>query len=515
MKPHLSQQIEQIIDEGKGPRRSVIVRMAAPDKARRDLLRAASHAIQKRNLTLTARDLLPASAKTLRRPRSGKRKAAARRELRAHEGSLAAAVATIAVSSIVEVTPVVGPLFRALRASPAARKAVSDMFAGTKRGRTKRVPQAPEFPTSKSAVLEMSKDDLRKLPEEVPNIEGIYPNRTLRIPRIVETRNLPQNVRENKAASWGVHAIGALAAWGAYDNARGQGVKVGLLDTGVAAQHPDLASKVQDWAEFDAQGRPVPNSRPHDSDQHGTHCAGTIVGGNASGQWIGAAPQAKLAAALVLDGENGGTDAQVLAGIEWAVQQKVDVISMSLGGLTIGPEVPDYYTEAIISCLRTGIPVVAAIGNEGHQTSSAPGNDLFAFSVGATDHLDRSAGFSGGRTQVIRESNFIPPESLPLPYSKPEISAPGVAVFSSIPGDKWAAFNGTSMATPHVAGAIALLLSAKSIRHDVTGVERAFLLQDLLTSSVEELGEAGQDHRFGFGRLDVLRAIGFAHEQDY
>jgi hypothetical protein len=71
------------------------------------------------------------------------------------------------------------------------------------------------------------------------------------------------------------------------------------------------------------------------------------------------------------------------------------------------------------------------------------------------------------------------------------------------------------MATPHVAGAIALLLSATSIKKTVADAQRAFLLQDLLTGSVEELGEAGQDHRFGFGRIDVLRAIGFAKDLGY
>jgi subtilisin family serine protease len=217
----------------------------------------------------------------------------------------------------------------------------------------------------------------------------------------------------------------------------------------------------------------------------------------------------------VLDGAVGGTDAQVLAGIDWAFEQKVDVISMSLGGLTLGPEAPSTYTEAILTCVRAGIPVVTAIGNEGSQTSGSPGNDLFAFAVGATDSMDRSAGFSGGRTQIIRRSNFIPPEDLPLPYSKPDISAPGVTIFSSVPGGKWLAFNGTSMATPHVAGAVALLLSAAPGLRNLPAEQRAFTIQNILAGSVEELGEAGQDHRYGFGRLDVFRAVGFAKAEGF
>ena len=108
----------------------------------------------------------------------------------------------------------------------------------------------------------------------------------------------------------------------------------------------------------------------------------------------------------------------------------------------------------------------------------SPGNNLFALSVGATDPRDRTAGFSGGRTQIIRESDFIDESELPLAYSKPDLSAPGVAIFSSVPGDGWKAFNGTSMATPHVAGAIALLpecgLSLGCSKFGVVGVIYGF-----------------------------------------
>ncbi len=77
--------------------------------------------------------------------------------------------------------------------------------------------------------------------------------------------------------------------------------------------HPDLKDKVAHWVEFDSLGNPIVKSKAHDSDEHGTHCEGTLVGGNASGRHIGMAPAAKLAAAMVLRGEDGGTDAQVLA----------------------------------------------------------------------------------------------------------------------------------------------------------------------------------------------------------
>lgn len=387
----------------------------------------------------------------------------------------------------------------------AARAAVSVM--------RERASDPIPFWTSGSAVVSVRGEDLGDIIASVPGIEDIYPNRRLFVPPVAIPKKVPETIEDNKASSWGIRRIGALASWGAYD-ARGKGVLVGLLDTGVDPHHPDLVGKIAHWAEFDDLGVQVVGSTPHDSDRHGTHCAGTIVGGKASGRWIGVAPEARIAAALVLDGQRGGTDAQILAGIDWAVNRGVDVISLSLGAFVLGPATPNTYTRAILSAMRVGIPVVAAIGNEGSQTSGSPGSDYFSFAVGATDQNDLAAGFSGGRTQIIQTSSYFPAEALPLLYSKPDISAPGVAVYSSVPEGRWEHFNGTSMATPHVAGAIALLLSATNIRSESPG-DRAFLIQDLLTGSSEEFGEAGQNHRYGFGRLDILRAIGFAKELGY
>jgi subtilisin family serine protease len=310
----------------------------------------------------------------------------------------------------------------------------------------------------------------------------------------------------------------ALAAWGSF-GAKGAGVKVAVLDTGVDATHPTLSGRVTKFGEFDGNGNTVQDgdaSIAFDSAKHGTHCCGTVAGqkgGTNSNLHIGMAPDAEIFAGLVLKG-GSGTDAQILAGMQWAIQKKADVISLSLGGLRMTPDVLDTYTRTIISANRLGITVVIAMGNDGHQTSGAPGNDYFAFSVGATDVLDRAAGFSGGRTQVIAQSRFIDPQYLPLVYQKPDVSAPGVAVYSCIPGNKFASWNGTSMATPHVAGAIALLLSGTTIK-SVPANTRAYLIQDIMMSTVDELGESGQDQRYGQGRIDVLRALGYAHKLGY
>lgn len=182
-------------------------------------------------------------------------------------------------------------------------------------------------------------------------------------------------------------------------------------------------------------------------------------------------------------------------------------------------DVLDTYTRTILTANRLGIPVVVAAGNDGNQTTGSPGNDLFAFTVGATDIDDKAAGFSGGRTQIIEQSRYISQDLLPMTYMKPDISAPGVDIHSCVPGGKWETWNGTSMATPHVAGALALLLSdipsSKNHLRQLNGMDRVQALQSLLLSTVRELGEAGQNHRYGYGRLDVLRAMGYAVEGGY
>ncbi len=499
----IQRQVERLLDETRQQQVEVIVQMESDRGTSSRLARAAGAALSRRRFSLTPRDLLPgAYRKSV--PRAVKKETASTRTLL---GKATAETLALAKIQQLGLSPMDSLLQNAM-----VRAALDRMLEP--RRKSARRQKARQFWTSRSMPLRLQRDELRKLPEEVEKVKAVHLNRRLGVPSMMETKPLRLESEELLATTWGLEKIKALAVWGVYQ-ARGAGATIGLLDTGVDASHPDLEGKIAAWEEFDSLGRPVPDSEPHDSDEHGTHCAGTLVGGDRSGRSIGVAPEAKIAAALVLHGDQGGTDAQVLAGIDWAVEQGVDVLSLSLGGLVMDPETPSTYTEAILTCVESGIPVVAAIGNEGQQTTGSPGNDLFALSIGATDPNDRAAGFSGGRTQVIRENDFINANYLPLPYSKPELSAPGVAIYSAIPGGKWKAFNGTSMATPHVAGAIALLLSATSIRDKETGVYRASLIQDLITGSVEDLGESGQDHRYGFGRLDVLRAVGFARQRGY
>lgn len=526
---YLARRVEYIRDTSEDSVHDVIITVNNPMPDDEQFTTGLLDTFQRRGIVNSARDLLPVTNKSLRATRSKDKptRDAAAQKLRNDDHSLTAYLAGTAASTseaggqalnsaavATALRNLVQPVFRRLFASDVVQNAV-------KAAATSGDPptgQPLSFWTSSSVVLRIRDDNLKEVvadmvARDIP-VQDIFPNQRLALPPVATPKNVPGDILDNKVSSWGLRNIGAMSSWGAF-GCRGKDVLVGLLDTGVDPTHPDLKGKIAHWAEFNDLGREVVGSTAHDSDKHGTHCAGTICGGNKSGRWIGVAPKAKLAAGMVLRGSQGGTLAQILAGIQWAIDLQVDVISMSLGTIELASEIPTPYTKALSQALRLGIPVVTSIGNSGSQTTGAPGNDILSLAVGATDHMNRAAGFSGGRTVVIRESQFFSPHHLPLIYSKPELSAPGVAIYSSVPGGSWDYMNGTSMATPHVAGAIALLLSGTNIRAKVPAMQRAGLIQDLLTGSAEELGESGQNHRFGFGRIDILRALGFARSLGY
>jgi subtilisin family serine protease len=485
--PTVEQQVVRILDETSARTVSVILQGVPPGLA--EAVRDAARSAQRTRSITRARALLPARAPRAR----GAEAPAAQRE---HD------VAAIRRAGDEALRPVERSSF--IGTSRLARR--SDT-----RGRPRLLRLAG------AAVLEMDRDDLARLPAELPAAMAVYPNRRIVVPPRMRSVEVPPSVSRRATHAWGLEHTGALACWGSF-GARGQGVRIAVLDTGVNAAHPDLAGKVSRFAEFDAKGRIVREgvAKARDDDGHGTHVCGTLVGGRESGRWIGMAPEARLHVAKVL-GKSGGTDEQILAGMEWAVAGGADIINMSLGALSFEPDVLDTYSAAIVAARSAGIPVVVSIGNDGAQVTGSPGNDLFALAVGASDVADCIAAFSGGRTQVIEKSKVIDAKDLPFIYSKPDLCAPGVDVYSCAGAKGWAYESGSSMAAPHAAGAAALLLSRmagqpESALRALPGFERTEAIHDLLNGSVQELGENGQDHRYGWGRLDVLSAYANAVE---
>lgn len=508
MKPEIKKQFERIMDETTGAYADVIVQFKSDrSKALEELLSAAVETEQNRSMVMNAATMLPPRRDAF----SGKK--SARRILRSQNASLSANVALSSIGALAD--GVLGAGRSDVISGFLGSAVVNSAIEKVRRHKSQKSRAAPlAMQNIDAARLMVHRGELKNVVAEAEDeVEGIYENSIIKPPRVSKSDGSSEvHGGGYEATTWGLERTKALSVWSTFgtrgSRPDGSKVRVAVLDTGIDATHPNLAGKVADFAEFDFSGNLTAQgvSEARDSGSHGTHVAGTIVGGNASGGWIGMAPDAEVIAGLVLNGSAGGTLAQVIAGIDWAVSNDAEIINMSLGGLTFDSAVDTPYQRAIVDALLRGTLVVAAIGNDGHQTSGAPGNDYFSLAVGAHDIADRCAGFSAGRTHILRQSNVINNDFLPLVYTKPDVSAPGVAVKSCVPRNRYENFNGTSMATPHTAGAAALLFAATSL-HTLPDNQRAFTAKDLLLGGVSDLGESGQDQRFGHGAVNVLRSV--------
>lgn len=301
-------------------------------------------------------------------------------------------------------------------------------------------------------------------------------------------------------ATYGLVNTNVVSLRASNPNADGAGVVVGIIDTGIDATHPDLAGKVLKFKDF-VGGK----TEAYDDNGHGTHVAGTIAGGNSSGTAIGVAPNAKLIVAKVFSGEGSAKDTDILAAMQWmldpdenpATNDSPAVVSNSWGGSQETTDmVKDPFYPAVEAWLKADIFPSFAAGNEGSQpnTMSSPGGLLNVIGVAAVDDKNAIASFSsrGPITWVVKGST--------KKYVKPDISAPGVKVYSSLPNGKYAAYSGTSMATPHVSGIVALIRQANPSLN-VKQVEK------LLYQTANPLGLTQKDNAFGYGLIDAKASV--------
>jgi subtilisin family serine protease len=307
-------------------------------------------------------------------------------------------------------------------------------------------------------------------------------------------------------ATYGLEQINALEAWD--QGYLGDDATVSVLDTGVDASHPDL--DVSKFAEFDRNGD-VTSTEPRESDSrsnHGTHVSGTVSGGDASGTSIGVAPEVELLNGLVLDGGRGSAGA-ILGGMEWSVENGADVISMSLGSSGASP----FFIDPVRNAQDAGSMVIAASSNSGVGTSGSPGNVYDSLSVGASNEQRNIADFSSGEeidTQSAWGSDA--PADWPSSYVVPDVAAPGVNTLSANTGGEYARISGTSMATPHVSGAVALLIDAAADNGKEFGQDFgiAEVTEALEETAVKPDSEPdGKDIRYGAGIIDVPAAIDY------
>ncbi len=266
---------------------------------------------------------------------------------------------------------------------------------------------------------------------------------------------------------WGVARIGADKVW---DTASGTGVIVAIIDTGVQVTHPDLSNRITTGYDF------VNNdSDASDDNGHGTHVAGIVASTSNGTGTVGTANTTSIMPVKVLNNQGYGYLSDVTKGIYYAADHGAKVINLSLG--------TTYDSSTLKSALQyaasKGVFIAAAAGNTGASTCEYPAAYTYAMCVGATDSSNKLASFSnlGG-----------------------EIVAPGVSNYSTYLNSTYRSMSGTSMATPHVAGAAAVIFSY--CKDCTTNDVRA-----LIKSTAVDLGNVGIDGVFGSGLVDLAAAI--------
>jgi thermitase len=265
------------------------------------------------------------------------------------------------------------------------------------------------------------------------------------------------------------------------------GAKVGVVDTGILSTHEDLVGKLANCAKsytgvFILTGS-IQEGSCADDNGHGTHVSGTITANANNGKGVaGVAFNSQLAMCKALGGPLGqGSTSDVANCIRWAHDKGAKVISMSLGG-GASTTLQQAVQYAWATGGAGGSVIVAAAGNDGDSTLNYPAAYAEVVSVAATDNRDQRASFSNANSDV-------------------EIAAPGVNVLSTYDGSNsdYTTLSGTSMATPHVAGVAAIIW-------DKYPTATASTIRSKLDASVEDLGAAGRDTSFGFGRVNLQKA---------
>lgn len=282
----------------------------------------------------------------------------------------------------------------------------------------------------------------------------------------------------SQVTPWGITQIKAHLA-----SNTGADITVAVVDTGIDADHPDLKSNILGGVNFVPTGRKVDPNRWNDDNGHGTHVAGTIAAVDNSIGVIGVAPNVGLYAVKVLDRKGSGYLDWVISGIEWAITQDVDIITMSLSTDSDVQELED----VCIKAENAGIVVVAASGNDGSSVDYPAAYDS-VIAVGATDNTD---------TRVYW-SNYGP---------ELELVGPGVSILSTWNDGGYNTISGTSMATPHVTGTVALTLNSQPGIYDLDGDGwDPSEVRSKLAGTATDLNTAGWDQYYGYGLVDAQAA---------
>ena len=380
--------------------------------------------------------------------------------------------------------------------------------------------------------------DLLQAIAEMPEVLKIQTNPVAKVPTLARTENTA-----SREATWGVQMINADDVWAM--GYTGQGVVVGGQDTGYEWEHPALKAKYRGWDGTTAdhnynwhdaihEMNPLNDDDdnpcgydspfPCDDNNHGTHTMGTMIGTDEEGENdIGVAPGSSWIACRNMERGWGQLTTYVEC-FEWFLaptdvagenpdpSKAPHVIANSWGCPEVeGCNVDNFAVmETALNNLRAaGTVVVVSAGNSGSQGCGSVSNPaaIFenAFSIGATASNDTIANFSSRGPVTVDVSN----------RRKPDVSAPGVAVLSSVRDGGYQSFSGTSMAGPHVAGAVALIISANpELAGDVDAIENILEQTAVGKMTDEDCGDIDGDdtpnNTYGYGRIDVLAAVNMA-----
>lgn len=316
--------------------------------------------------------------------------------------------------------------------------------------------------------LELTNSEVEEL-ATYPEVELIEPNSsvtTLSIGKPDKNNSTSKKVKKNDdTIPWGIHAIGADLV----KNDKGKSIKVAVLDTGISV-HPDL--QVTGGISF------VDNSIEFvDDNGHGTHVAGTIAAMDNKLGVVGVAPKVDLYSVKVLDSNGAGTYGQVIQGIEWAIENRMDIVSMSFGGTEQNQSLHD----AIIEAANHGILLVGAAGNLGYgtETEMYPARFSEVLSVGAVNKNFRRASYSstGGEIDLV---------------------APGTDILSTMYDMDYGTLSGTSMAAPHITGAAAALWSKN----------KKLTADQIKAKLYESATPINNTNEYGHGLVNLAKALG-------
>jgi serine protease AprX len=349
-----------------------------------------------------------------------------------------------------------------------------------------------------------------------PGVLRVYYDYEIELIEPVEAKK--DNTGAITVAETGVQAVRAPEVWAM--GYTGAGVLVSNIDTGVEGGHPALASRWAGVADARYAGHPEwawydpylgQNNFPYDNNGHGTHTMGTICGGS-PGLEVGVAPGAYWIAAGAIDrgGGIGRTVADAIASFQWMLDPDgnpstiwdVPAVCSNSWGVTTShgyPPCDETFWSYIDACEAAGTVVVFAAGNEGTSGLRRPGDRA------TDDYRNCAVAAVDGNTSgwpIAYFSSRGPTYCTPSGAAaiKPDIAAPGVSVRSSYPGGGYAYLSGTSMATPHVAGVIALI-------RDANPNLSADQIKQIIYDSAYDLGPAGEDNSYGWGMIDAYEAV--------